>query len=128
MPFQFCHFSSDYDSVKDEYIWGYASVFINGNFFIIGGDADRGQSSTIGRLDSATWSWSRAGQFNTARDYFRAIWVNSKLVVVGGRHPKPTEFCELENDEYTCTEQWSRLEYYYDYPLLFAVNDDYKNC
>ena len=70
--------SFDFDFVKDEYIWGYASVFINGNFFIVGGAAKFKSLNTIARLDSATWSWSRAGRLNTARSSHGAIWVNSK--------------------------------------------------
>ena len=121
--------SFDFDSVKDECIWGYASVFINGNFFIIAGHSERGYLNTIARLDSATWSWSRAGQLNTARDRHGAIWVNSELVVVGGLWDnRPTEFCDLANEKFTCTSQESTLSDYSDYPLLFAVTDDYGNC
>ena len=121
-------FSSDFDSVKDHFVAHYASVFINGNFFIIGGWADGSYSSTIARLDAATWSWSRAGRLNTARDNHGAIWINSKLVVVGGWGTYPTEFCQWENEEFTCTDQKSTLKDYAYYPLLFAVSDDYKNC
>ena len=120
--------SFDFDSVKDGYISGYASVFINGNFFIIGGWANAARSNTIARLDSATWSWSRAGRLKTARDDHGAIWVNSKLVVVGGWETKPTEFCVWENEEFICTFQESTLKNYVYYPLLSAVTDDYGNC
>ena len=123
--------SFDFDSVKDDYIEGYASVFINGNFFIIGGFFISGEpSNTIARLDSATWSWSRAGQLNTARGGHGAIWVNSKLVVVGGWNTKQTEFCVWGNEEFTCTSKESTLtlKNYSYYPLLFAVTDDYGNC
>ena len=117
-----------FDSVKDD-IWGFASVFINGNFFIIGGYADGlDDSSTIARLDAATWLWSQAGRLNTGRVGHGAIWVNSKLVVVGGWGTKPTEFCQWDNEEFTCTDQNSALKTYAYYPLLFAVSDDYKNC
>ena len=118
--------SFDFHSVKDVSIQGYASVFINGNFFIVGGRADGAASNTIARLDSA-WSWSRAGRLNTARRGHGAIWVNSKLVVVGGDGTYKTEFCDLKNNEFTCMETDSTLEGY-DYPLLFAVTDDYGNC
>ena len=112
----------------------FASVFISGNFFIIGGIADTtassiaDYSSTIARLDSTTWSWSPAGRLNTARHDHGAIWINSKLVVVGGWKTNPTEFCDLENNEFTCTEQKSTLYFYAKSPPLFAVTDDYKNC
>ena len=119
-------FDSSIDSVQGNHISRFASVFINGNFFIIGGVADRDLSNTIARLD-ATWSWSRAGRLNTARRGHGAIWVNSKLVVVGGDGTYKTEFCDLKNNEFTCMETDSTLEGY-DYPLLFAVTDDYGNC
>ena len=120
----------DFDSVKDEYIEGFDSVSINGNYFIIGGQVDGAYSNTIARLDTATWSWSRAGQLKTARVSHVAIWVNSKLVVVGGvdsKYSLRTEYCDLVNDEFICTEQESALVDY-SYPLLFAVTDDYGNC
>ena len=119
--------SFDFDSVKDD-IYSYASVFINGNFFIIGGSSDGVvQLSTIARLDSATWLWSRAGRLNTGRSHHGVIWSNSKLVVVGGLFTKPTEFCQWKNKEFTCTEQKSILKGY-NRPLLVVVSDDYKNC
>ena len=120
--------SFDFDSVKDVYIRRYASVFINGNFFIIGGFADWSDSNTIARLDAATWLWSEAGRLNTARSNHGVIWVNSKLVVVGGAGTRPTEFCQWDNEEFSCTGQKSILVDYQWYPLLFAVSDDYKNC
>ena len=120
--------SFDFDSVKDNYIYTYASVFINGNFFIVGGIADEGFSDTITRLDAATWSWSRAGQLNYVRQGHGAIRVNSKLVVVGGSSFKQTEFCDLVNEDFTCFSQESTFKSYDFYPLLFAVADDYGNC
>ena len=62
----------------------YASVFVNGNFFIIGGWADEEKSNTIARLDETTWLWSKVGRLNTARNGHAAIWARPKLVVVGG--------------------------------------------
>ena len=112
----------------------YASVFLNGNFYIVGGRIDFKWSTKIARLDTANWSWSQAGELNQARYEHRAIWVNSKLVVVGGKWgTKPIEFCKLENDEalgkkFTCTVQNSTMPQDSKYPLLFAVSDDYKNC
>ena len=129
------HYTVYFDSVKGSFIYGYASVFINGNFFIIGGwttpwAGHWGENSnTIARLDAATWSWSKAGQLNTSRRGHGAIWINSKLVVVGGYAlTKQTEFCDLANDEFTCTYQQSILEDYAYYPMLFAVSDNYRNC
>ena len=115
----------DFDSEKDEFISSFASVFINGKFFIIDGLADGGFPNTIARLDATTWLWSRAGRLNNARYAHKAIWVNSKLAVVGGAGTRPTEYCDLVNDEFICTDQKSVFVQYEYYPLLFAVTDDY---
>ena len=121
-------FNFELDSVKDQLNF-YASVFIKGNFLIVGGRVDGAESNTIARLD-ATWAWSKAGRLNTARLGHGAIWVNSKLVVVGGedKYLLRTEYCDLVNDEYICTDQDSSLPDYSSFPLLFAVTDDYGNC
>ena len=130
--------SFDFDFVKaNGWIAYYASVFINGNFFIIGGEQARWKfsvrsTSIIARLNAATWSWSRAGQLNIARYHHGAIWVKSKLVVVGGgaileEENYPIEFCSWENEEFSCTDK-STLTNRNNYPLLFAVSEDYKNC
>ena len=88
--------------------------------------------NTIARLDAVNWSWSEAGEINTARHYHRAIWVDSKLIIVGGQRKDldlmPTEFCNFENNEFTCSEQMSTLDDYVAFPMLFAVSDDYRNC
>ena len=118
------------DSIKGYHILRYASVVINGDFFIVGGRYNTGDSMTaiIARLDATTWSWSRAGQLNTARSHHAAIWFKSKLVVVGGRGEKPTEFCELIDNQFTCVDQNSTLEDYFATPLLLTVSDDFRNC
>ena len=120
--------SFDLYFVEGQRVWRHVSVFINGNFFIIGGWTRQDFLKTIARLDATTWAWSRAGRLNNARDDHGAIWVNLKLVVVGsGRDARPTEFCDLDNDEFICTDQESILDDYYG-TLLFAVTDDYKYC
>ena len=119
------------DSVQDSYIYGYASIFIKGNFFIIGGKADGTgtNSNTIARLNTATWSWSRAGRLNTARRGHGAIWSKSKLIIVGGDYDTyTTEFCTLKDNKFTCTDLKSTLKGYGFHPLLFMVSDDYKQC
>ena len=120
--------SFDYDSVKDFFICGYAPVFTNGVFYIVGGYVDERNSNTIARLDAITWSWSSVGRLQTSRNGHGAIWLNLNLIVVGGWEIMPTEFCKFENNEFTCTEQKSNLHDYGYFPLLFTVSDDYKNC
>ena len=123
----------DCDSVKDHYIYSYASIYIKRDFFIVGGFIDGSKSNTVGRLDAVTWSWSIAGRLNTARIHHGVIWLNSKLIVVGGEsngYPyelkHTTEFCRLEN--FACTVQDSILSSNDHDLLLFAVRDDYRNC
>lgn len=108
--------------------FGYASVVIDQQFFIIGGAADGNESTMIASLDPITWSWSNVGRLRTARDGHEALWLNSKLIVVGGQYTKPVEFCELENDRFFCTSQALTLKDFDYYPLLFAVSDDYNRC
>ena len=130
-----------FDSVKDEAINDYASVVINGNFFIIDGRPSRYISDTgiIVRLDATTWSWSRRGFLKKRRRNFGVILMDSKLVVVGQQvsrnirsytelYDSWSEFCEWKNGNFTCIEQNSSLEGLESVPLLFAVSDDYKNC
>ena len=123
----------DFDSAKDEHIYSYASIFVQRGFFIIGGFIDGTTSRTVARLDATIWSWSRAGRLNSARSSHGAIWLNSKLIVVGGEsngYPyelkHTTEFCRLEN--FACTVQDSILSSNDHDLLIFAVRDDYRNC
>ena len=102
--------------MKDVSLSGFASVFMGGNFYIIGGSAEWEGQDTIARLSTKTWSWSEAGRLTAARTEHGAIWINSTLVVVGGRgtymgqSSRPTEFCELKNGKVTCVEQNAPLQ------------------
>ena len=142
IPFQFrsqtkqIEIKRKIDSVKDSVeIIFYSSVVINESFFLVGGLYDNYYLNrpdkfqrTIARLDAATWTWSNAGQLNTARSHHGAIWSMSKLIVVGGTgDEKPAEFCQLTDNRFNCVEQKSRLQGYLN-PLLFVVSDEYKNC
>ena len=126
-------------------IWGFASVFINGNFYIVGGN-DWVAGDIIASLSAETWSWSPVGRLRAARAYHGAIWLNSKLIVVGGaggsgwsedgftaicwpidQRTRRTEICEWKNGRLRCVEQNAALVDYKYYPLLFAVPNK-KNC
>ena len=63
----------------------FASVYIKGGFFIIGGQSGNSLWKTIFRLDSVTLKWTFAGSLNRRRSFHGAIWFNSKLIVAGGR-------------------------------------------
>ena len=85
-------------------------------------------SNNIGRLDSTSWTWSLAGKLETSRYGHSAIFVDSKLVVVGGSGSRATEFCEVHKGHFICEKQPSLLKDYASYPLLFPVSDDYIDC
>ena len=110
----------------------FASVFIDNSFFVIGGRNYKNyvgfNSGTIGRLDSHTWEWSLAGKLVTPRYGHNAIFVDSKLVVVGGHGLASTEVCELQNNLFSCNKQAQSISDYASYPLLFAVSDGFTNC
>ena len=117
----------------------FASVFIDKSFFVIGGRNYKNSvglvpysvgfnSDTIGRLDSITWKWSLAGKLVTRRYGHNAIFVDSKLVVVGGHGLLSTEVCELQDDIFSCNKQAENYRDYASYPLLFAVSDDFIDC
>ena len=108
------------------------------NFYTIGGQVG-GPSyepltiPTIARLNTVNWSWSIAGILKKARAGHAAIWINSRLIVVGGvdNNPfdeMPSEACELKHGRFTCTVQYAYMMGYIDYPLLFAVGSDKIKC
>ena len=74
----------------DDYPYGnsvasYVSIHLNSSFYIIGGTAkDTYSLNSIARLDTTAWSWSLAGKLNNARFDQGAIWLHSRLIVVGG--------------------------------------------
>ena len=82
---------SNCNDLKQDYITAYASIYIGESFYIIGGNGPT-PISTIGRLDSTTWSWSFAGKLNAGRSAHSVIEVHSNLLVVGGRVPKVYQF------------------------------------
>lgn len=117
------------------FIHAYASIFIKKDFFIIGGDThlqgSNGNVKTIARLDPANWTWHEAGQLNHARQGHGVIWLDNKLVVVGGFTPV-IESCHLENNQFICVDNDQVSETSFDnynyYPLLFVVKENLKNC
>ena len=85
-----CHAKSEYfDNEKeiwinvedhptaDSCISGFASVFFDNGFFIIGG-ASSFQTffDTIYRLDKSEWNWSEVGRLNTGRMRHAVIFIH----------------------------------------------------
>ena len=60
-------------------IFGFASVYFNNGFFIIGGSSNFFRGSyfdAIYRLDKNVWKWSEVGRLNTGRINHGAIIVH----------------------------------------------------
>ena len=76
-------------------ICAYSSVFMTGNFYIIGGMTEQTKSgarettheSSIARFDTITLTWSLAGKLNTGRSGHGVIQQGLKFWVVGGQLP-----------------------------------------
>ena len=69
--------------------------------------------------------WTDAGTLVTGRWHHNAIYDGESLIVVGGRGTKKTEVCNLSNGIFFCVEQNPELEYYYVYPELFLVAENF---
>ena len=78
----------------------------------------------IGRLDSNN-NWSLAGNLNTARNGHGAIYLDGSIMIIGGSRTKQSEKCDLNQGTVSCTSQEPSLNYYYSYPELYLVSNDY---
>ena len=66
---------ADYGNFESR-IFGYASVYSAGSFYIIGGwTGEINVTNKIYKLDSQTWKWSEAGKINKARADHSAVFV-----------------------------------------------------
>ena len=82
------------------------SLFIDMAFYIIGGLDEIGTTMTrIVKFQNGVWS--EAGNLNTARANFAAIWTGTKILVAGGEIELaiPIERCEQNgNGVFVCVE------------------------
>ena len=112
----------------------YAVVYDAGNFYYFGGhDTGVGlpygtELDSILRLNAATWTWSEVGKLNSIRRGHQVVVVDNTFMVLGGGDIRHNEACTLNNDEFTCEEKTSKLNYYGHTPLVVLVDDDYRNC
>ena len=91
---------------------------------MFGGYVDYAYSKTIGRLDASTLTWTKAGELNYARSGHGAIYNGERIIVAGGGGKYKTESCSVnENGVVNCIEQAPILDYYYDYPEMYMVDD-----
>ena len=51
-----------------------------------------------------------------------------RFMVIGGLGTKNNEACLFDDGELNCTELSSNLTDFSDTPILFLVDNDYKNC
>ena len=104
----------------------YASVYHEESYYIFGGeDYDGTLQDAIGRLDAATRTWSLAGSLKQARSGHAVIFDGTQFLVIGGFGDFKTENCVPTGDTITCTEQQLGLDYYYYYPEVMLVADNY---
>ena len=119
---------SDFDEPPVGTLDSYAVVVDAGNFYYFGGYDSGATVSSILRLNGATWTWSNAGQLNSARHAHNVIMVDKTVMVIGGGGNQPNEACILTNAEFTCQRLSSSLYEYKYTPLLHLVNDNYGLC
>ena len=105
----------------------YAVVVHDSSHYYFGGYSD-GDTNSILRLQSGSWTWTNAGQLNSVRRGHGVIVVNDTFMVVGGGGDYKNEACVLNNNQFNCTELSSSLNNYGFDPILFSVADNYGNC
>ena len=104
-------------------MYDYDVTFYDGNYYYFGGVS----SSRIICLNGTSWTWSSPGQLNSSRSGHGAISVGNIFMVVGGWSTEKNEACILENEKITCNELSTSLSNYHT-PILFLVDENYRNC
>ena len=93
---------------------------------MFGGRIDGDHANIIGRLDASTLTWTQAGELNYARRGHGAIFNNEEIIVAGGNGHYKTESCSVkENGIVSCTAQAPTLKFYYEYPEMYLVDDNF---
>ena len=106
----------------------YAVVFHGGHHYYFGGRGQFDGLKSVCRLQEKTWNWSKLGQLNSVRKDHSVISVEEKFIVIGGHSSPYAEECLLDNGEFRCTELQAWFFNYYISPILFLVDENYKNC
>ena len=65
---------------------------------------------------------------NSARQGHGVILVGEKIIVVGGQGTIKNEECMFKNGKFSCTEVNADFYNYDFYPMMYLVDDNYKNC
>ena len=80
----------------------YSSVYHENAFYIFGGQTKKSSGEkldldAVGTLDLSSLKWSLAGKLKTARHAQSVILIENIFIVVGGKHSRYTETCELDH-------------------------------
>ena len=98
-------------------------------FHIIGGFAPgSGMQSGVQNAPVATFDgivWTSLGLLNSARSSHNVIWLENRIIVVGGQGDLMTESCTIANNQTTCTDIGPSLKQYRKYPELFIVDSNF---
>ena len=114
---------------RDAYrLAGYAVIFHGGYHYYFGGLDGNSESNSILRLSGTSWTWSNVGQLNSAREGHSAILIGNTVTVLGGYGTKRNEACSIDNEQINCTYLSSGLAWYWWYPILHSVDQDYGQC
>ena len=118
-------------SEASSYVRSYAVVYHERAFYVFGGYG-ASNIKTIAKLDAEITTWSKAGVLVNGRHAHGAIFDGEKFLIIGGWGSFKNEVCTLDNATMTCIEQSTILNYYWYYPELFLVEQNYgkdwNNC
>ena len=119
------------DAPVNKSLSAYAVIFDSSNFYYFGGLDNGDAVNSILRLNAETWTWTKVGTLNNARNGHGVISAGNTFMVIGGysgSFPNEQCSCQLNNGQFTCEATSSSLTDYKHYPLLSLVDNSYKNC
>ena len=109
-------------------IHSYAVIFYGSNHYFFGGYSAGNELSSILALQKKYWTWSNVGKMKTTRAYHEVILIGNRFMLIGGDYIKKNEACQLFYHQFNCTEFSSSLQDYFSFPILYLVDDDYRDC
>ena len=120
-------------------MYHHAVLFYAGNFYNFGGVTRfTEQLSSIFCLNGVSWTWSNVGQMISPRYGHAVISIENRFMVVGGVQADGNlavavpalkhEVCTLNNGFFSCTAFNSSLTNFYNTPVLYHVDKNYRTC
>lgn len=93
-------------------------------FYVFGGSVDYSYSTNIiGRFDTLTMTWRKAGELKSERYGHGAIFNGEMMIIAGGGGGLyKTESCSIQNGVVNCTEHAPALNFYAYYPAMLLVD------